>query len=458
MVKISKKRNNEEEKVYRSEGDISTSWRRKEFQNKLPENVKDLLNQDADYFIHQSLSTPCLNVVKKAYGAYIETMDGKKILDFHGNSVHHVGYSNPEVIKAVTEQLQELPFSVRRYTNEKVIKLAKKLSDITPRRLNRVLFCPGGTDAVEIALKLAMGYTNRYKTLSFWDAFHGASFGSISVGGEALFRADLPLLPGGSHVFPPDCYRCPYGFACREDCNLDCALIVRETLEKENDIAAFVGETIRSMPYVPPDGFWKIVREACDDFGAVLIIDLIPQCLGKTGRMFPTEHYDLEPDIMVLGKGLGGGVFPFAGVIADNKFNALKNRAVGHYTHEKSPVGAAAALATIKYIEENNLVGNAAKIGEYCIKRLEEMKESYEIIGDVRGKGLMLGIELVKDRKTKERAIDETEAIQYRCLGNGLSFKTTMGNIISLYPPLIINKEQMDNALNIIENAIKEVI
>ncbi|MBD3351898.1 MAG: aspartate aminotransferase family protein [Candidatus Lokiarchaeota archaeon] len=350
-----------------------------------------------------------------------------------------------------------MKFSPRRYTNKIAIELARKLSEITPAPLKRSLFCPGGTDAVEMALKLSMGNTNRYKILSFWDAFHGAGFGAISVGGEAIFRGQISLLPGTLHVAPPDCYRCPYGYPDKESCSLECAKMVRYVLDKEKDVAAFIGEAIRSMPYIPPTGFWKEIRSACNDFGVRLIIDAIPQCLGKTGKMFPIDHYDLIPDIMVIGKGLGGGIFPIAGIIAREGMNTLEHRAIGHYTHEKSPVGCAAALATINYIEKYNLVDNAEKQGAYALKLLNELKEKHSMIGNIRGIGLLLGIELVKDRKTKKRATEEAEKVLYRCINKGLSFKLTMGNIISLYPPLIITREQMDWAIKIIDESLSEV-
>jgi 4-aminobutyrate aminotransferase len=323
--------------------------------------------------------------------------------------------------------------------------------------LKKCLFAPGGSDAVEMAMKLSMGYTNRFKMLSFWDSFHGAGFGAISVGGEAIFRGQVSLLSGMSHVAPPDCYRCPYGQKGPDCCNLECAAMVRYILEKEGDVAAFIAEAIRSVPFIPPYAYWTEVRKACDDCGTMLIIDQIPQGLGKTGRWFSSDHYDLVPDIIVLGKALGGGILPLAAIIAREKMDVLGDRAIGHYTHEKNPVLAAAGLATIQVIEEEHLVDNSRIQGQYALKRMEEMKELHPLIGDVRGKGLVLGVELVKDRKTKERATDQAEQVLYKCLAKGLSFKITMGNVITLYPPMITTRSQMDEALNILEESINEV-
>jgi len=442
--------------MFKSEGDISTSNRRKEWWKKLPEKTKKLLEDDERHFLNQALSTPCLNVIDECQGIYIEDITGKRYMDFHGNNVHHVGYGHPRVIDAIKEQMDKLPFCVRRYTNVTAIELAKKLTKLAPGDLSKCLFCPGGTDAVEIAIKLAMGYTGRFKTISWWDSFHGASFGSISVGGEAIFRGEISLLPGTEHVPPPDCYRCPFGQPGHEECNLECAQNVRYVMEREGDVCAVIAETIRSTPYVPPPEYWKEVRKACDENDVMLIIDEIPHGLGTTGKMFTCDHYDLVPDVLVLGKSLGGGVLPIAASIAREGMDVMGHRSLGHYTHEKNPVLCAAALATIEVIEEEKLVENASKQGEYALKRLDEMKDEHKLIGDVRGKGLLMGVELVRDSR-KTRAIDEAEAVMYRCLEKGLSFKLTMGNIITLTPPLTISMGEMDGALNILDESLYEV-
>jgi 4-aminobutyrate aminotransferase len=238
---------------------------------------------------------------------------------------------------------------------------------------------------------------------------------------------------------------------------LVCANYVEYILEKEGDIAAVIAEPIRSTPYIPRPGYWQKIRQACDRHGALLIFDEIPHALGRTGKMFTFENFDTVPDIVVIGKGLGGGVFPLAAMIASEALDVAGDRAMGHYTHEKSPVGCAAALATINYIETHNLVEHSRKLGQHALERLNEIKDRYPVIGDVRGLGLFLGIELVKDRQTRERACDEAEAVMYAALSKGLSFKLTMGNIITLTPALTITRQEMDKALDIIEGCIAEV-
>jgi 4-aminobutyrate aminotransferase len=248
-----------------------------------------------------------------------------------------------------------------------------------------------------------------------------------------------------------------FGCADRGGCDLVCADYVEYILEKEGDISAVIAEPIRSTPYIPKPEYWQKIRSACDRHGALLIFDEIPHALGRTGKMFTFENFGVTPDIVVIGKGLGGGVFPLAAIIAREDLDVAGDRALGHYTHEKSPVGCAAALATIEYIENHNLVQHARHLGRSALDRLKGMMGSHRLIGDVRGLGLFLGIELVKSKKTRERACDEAESVMYAALSRGLSFKTTMGNILTLTPPLTITAEQMDRALDIIEECIAEV-
>jgi 4-aminobutyrate aminotransferase len=445
--------------IHKSEGDINISPRREKWQKKhIDAETRTLLDEDARYFLKQSLSTPCLNALRTCKRIYIEDTQGRRYMDFHGNNVHQVGFANPEVIAAVKKQLDELSFCTRRYTNRVAVDLAKKLAEIAPADLNKSLFCPGGAEAIGMAIKLARVVTGRHKTISMWDSFHGATLDAISIGGEAIFRQDIgPLLPGTEHVPPPDEYRCVFGCGDRGGCDLTCANYVEYILEKEGDIAAVVSEPIRSTPYIPKPEYWHKIRQACDRCGTLLIFDEIPHSLGRTGRMFTFENFGVVPDIVVIGKGLGGGIFPLAAMIAREDLDVAGHRALGHYTHEKTPVGCAAALAAINYIERHHLVAHARNLGKHSLKRLQEMKERHPLIGDVRGLGLFLGLELVKDRQTRARAADEAEAIMYAALARGLSFKLTMGNIIALTPALTITREEMDQALDIIEDCITEV-
>jgi 4-aminobutyrate aminotransferase len=460
--------------VLPSEGDLNISPQRRDWtaRHLSPETQRQLA-EDARFFLHQSLSTPCLNGLAKANGAWIEDWQGRRYLDFHGNNVHQVGFGHPRVIAAIKQQLDELPFCTRRYTCDPAIALAKKLTELAPGDLNRVLFAPGGTSAIGMALKLARIATGRFKFVSMWDSFHGASLDAISVGGEALFRQGIgPLLAGCEHVPPPDHRHCP--FKCGAACNLACADYIEYVLEKEGDVAAVIGETVRCTPFIPPSDYWKRVRAACDKHGALLVLDEIPTALGRTGRMFACEHYDVVPDMLVLGKGLGGGVFPLAALLAREKLNVAATTSVGHYTHEKNPVACAAGLATLAVIAEEKLVQHAAHLGARALSQLRELSSRHSLIGEVRGLGLLLGVELARHRGVETHsgahshpaeknsdawlpAVEEAGQVMYAALERGLSFKVTMGNILTLTPALTITQAEMDHAIGILDASIAQV-
>jgi len=438
-----------------AEGDVNLSPLRRAWEAEhLHAPTRELLARDSEYFLHQSLSTPCLNALAACDGIWLTDVEGRRVMDFHGNNVHQVGYGHARVIDAIKRQLDTLPFSPRRYTNAAAVALAEKLSALAPEPLSKVLFAPGGTLAVGMALKLARVATGRHKTLSLWDAFHGASLDAISIGGEALFRRDAgPLLPGAEHAPPCDPAGCV--FRCGSACNLRCAEYIEYVLDREEDIGAVVIETIRSTDVqVPPPEYYAIIRRACDRHGTLLILDEIPICLGRTGTMFAFQNYDVVPDMVVLGKGLGGGVFPMAALLARADLDVAEKRALGHYTHEKSSVGCAAALATLEVIEDERLLERSRTLGARAMERLRELQRRHPLVAEVRGIGLLLGIELRRDGRP---APHEAEQVMYRCLARGLSFKVGQGNVLTLSPPLIIAPQELEDALDIVDAALSEV-
>jgi 4-aminobutyrate aminotransferase len=443
---------------FRSEGDVNTTPARQTWNASMDdERTQALLKRDSEVFLHQAMSTPCLDTLEAAEGIYIQDATGKKYMDFHGNNVHQLGYGHPHVIKRVQEQIAKLPFSPRRFTNETAIECAEKLTQICGGELNRVLFAPGGTSAVGMALKLARHITGNYKVVSLWDSFHGASLDAISVGGEACFRQGMgPLMAGVERIPPAVSYRGAFPVADGSDVHY--ADYLEYVIEKEGGVGAFIAEAVRNTDVqVPSKAYWKRIREICDKHNVMLIIDDIPNGMGRSGEWFTYQAYDIEPDMLCIGKGLGGGLVPIAAMVTKGKYNTAEQISMGHYTHEKSPIGCAAALATMEAIEQDGLLDKAKADSQFMREKLLEMKAKYPVIGDVRGIGMLWGIELVTDHESKSRAYDEAEAVLYQCLNNGVSFKVSQGNVIQLSPPLIITREQLTEALAIFEEAIAKV-
>ena len=439
----------------RAEGDVNLSPRRSAWSDQyIDDETAQLLADDARYFLHQSLSTPCLNAIRGSKGIYLEDLQGREIMDFHGNSVHQVGHGHPRVIEAIKQQLDQIPFCPRRYTNQVAVDLARRLIDLAPDGLNKVLFAPGGTLAIGMALKLARYATGRHKTVSMWDSFHGASLDAISIGGEALFRKDVgPLLPGTEHIPPPTRGQCR--FNCDDEEHSGCIDYLDYVFDMQGDVAALIAEPMRwTTVELPPPGYWRRVREICDKHAVLLIFDEIPSALGRTGKMFVCEHFNVTPDMLVIGKGLGGGVFPMAALIAREELDIVGDRALGHYTHEKSSVGCAAALATLDCIEEEDLIENSRTLGQHALKRLIEMQSELPLIHEVRGLGLHLGLEL---RRNGNPASDEADAVLYHSLSRGLSYKVGGGCVLTLSPPMTITQDQLDHALDIVEQGIRSV-
>lgn len=437
------------------QGDNNISALRKAYTQSLDDSTRHWINEDAKYFLHQALSTPVMNVLSKTSGAYIYDLSGNKYLDLHGNGVHNAGFSNPEVIAAVIQQLQnELAFTPRRYTNIPAVELAKKLVEITPAGLDRVLFCPGGSEAIEMAIALAKQVTGRWKTISYWDSYHGNGFQASSVGGEEHFtNGQGPMVPGAFHIEFPNYYRNPWGFTDTKAIDEEYIRQLTNILKRNPDIAAIIAEPISATPVVPSPYYWERIREICDEYGILLIFDEIIEGFGRTGKWFASGHY-VTPDVLVLGKSLGGGILPLAGIVTKEKYNILRHRSIGHFTHEKNPLSCTAGLAAINYIEKNNLVEDSATLGDYLIAELNKLKQRFPVIGNVAGKGLHIGVDLVKDNTTKERADEEAEKVMYHCLNNGVAFKVIEGNIITMRPSLVITKDDCDKIISALADGL----
>ena len=443
----------------REQGDVNnTDVRKRYWDRNLSDAAKELMDRDAKVFIHQNLSTPVLNALSKTDGIYVYDMDGKKYVDMHGNGVHNAGFNNDYIIGKMIKAMQDkTTFTPRRYTNRQAIEFAEKLISVAPEGLTRVLFCPGGSEAIEMAAVLAKQITGKWKTISFWDSYHGNGFQASSLGGEELFKGgNGPMVPGALHVEFPNYYRNPWGFTTQEEVDNEILRQMEILFEKEGEIACVLGEPITSTPIIPSKNFWLKVKKLCEKHGALLIFDEVIEGFGRTGKFFACEHF-VTPDILVLGKSIGGGIVPFAGIITREEFNVLQNRSIGHFTHEKNGLCSVAGLACIEYLLENKLVERAAATGERALSFMKEMMQRHPLIGNVDCVGLHLGIELVTDRTTKEKAVKEAEAIMYMAMERGLAFKVIEANVITMRPSLMITGDEMIWALQVIDDCLTEV-
>jgi len=404
-------------------------------------------------------------VIAKAEGAKIIDGSGKEYIDFFaGISVVNAGHCHPEIVNAAVNQAKKLVHACSYvYYVRPTIELAEKLAKITPPSLEKTFFGNSGAEAVECAIKLARKFTKKYELIALMCSFHGRTLGSLSITGQASRRKyDMgPYLSGVAFVYPPYCYRCSFG-KTYPDCDLLCARSVRDVIDYSTSkgVAAFIAEPVMGEGGIipPPPEYFKIVKETLDEYGILFIVDEVQTGFGRTGKLFAIEHYSVEPDIMTLAKGIADG-FPIGACVCREDIGNAFEPGDHLSTFGGNPISAAAALANIKVMLRDKLPEQATEKGEYLMKRLNEMKEKYPIIGDVRGKGLMIGIELVKDRAKKVPAVDETRKIRDVCREKGLLIGSggVKGCVLRLQPPLVIEKVQMDKALNILEAAIKEV-
>jgi 4-aminobutyrate aminotransferase len=442
----------------KAEGDVNLSPNRAAYQAGMVDPAaREWLDRDAAVFFRQSLSTPCLDMLTGADGARLTALGGRRLLDFHGNSVHHLGHGHPAVIRAVRRQMDALAFCPRRYTNAPAVELAELLCARSPCGPSKVLFAPGGTTAVGMALKLARAATGRFKTVSFWDSFHGASLDAVSVGGEALFRKGAgPLLPGAVHVPPPDPGNClfdPSGDCA--SCGLRCAAYIDYVMAREGDVGALVAEPLRATTVVPPPpGYWTVVRRICDRHGALLVFDETAVGLGRTGRLFACEHFGAAPDMVVLGKALGGGIMPLAALVARAGLDVAPDKALGHYTHEKNPVACAAGLAALRVILDEDLPGRAASLGGRLLAELAALGRRHGLAAPARGLGLALALPVGRPGQDPDAAAMSADRALYECLARGVSFKVSGGDVLTLTPPLTISGDDADLALSILDAAL----
>jgi 4-aminobutyrate aminotransferase / (S)-3-amino-2-methylpropionate transaminase / 5-aminovalerate transaminase len=384
--------------------------------------------------------------------------DGNEYIDFiAGIAVGSIGHCHPHYVESLKRQLERLTFGS--FTTETRARFLELLASITPAGLTRIQMFSGGSEAVEAALRLAHAATGRHEVVGFWGGFHGKTGGVLPLLGSDFKHHLGPFTPG-RHLSPyADCYRCPLRLTY-PDCGIACAEYLRDVIRHETagEIGAIVIEPMQGTAgnVIPPPGFLRAIQSIAKEHGALLLADEMITGFGRTGSMWGADHDGVVPDIMTVGKGVGGG-YPLSCVVSTDAITAAKpwsNPSASSSSYGGSPLASAAGLASLEVILKEDLVANAERVGRVMLRRLEELKEKHRCVGEVRGKGLMLGIELVRDRATKaplDRTV--TQALYQECLRRGLAAMTYAPSV-RLNPPLTIREEQALAGLAILDEAL----
>ena len=404
-------------------------------------------------------------VVESGKGCIIRDVDGNEYIDFNSGLVcMNVGHNHPKVIEALKKQLEKfLHYSNTDFYYREVVDLAERLCEITPGNFEKkVYYGNSGTEAVEAAIKLAKWHTRKPQFIGFVSAFHGRTIGSLSFTASKPVqrRYFFPLMSGVTHVSYPYCYRCPFKQTF-PDCNYWCIDFIDEyVLQKyipPEEVAAILFEPIQGEGgyIVPPDGYFQRLKKLADKYGILLIDDEVQAGMGRTGRWFAIEHWEVEPDIICMAKALASGL-PLGATVARAKIMDWEGGSHAS-TFGGNPLSCVAAMAVIDIIKEQNLLENATRQGNYIMKRLRELAEQSKIIGEVRGKGLMIGVEIVEDKNSKKPAPNLAKEIMMRSWKRGVAIITCGVSTLRIAPPLIITRELVDAAMEIVEDAIREV-
>jgi len=404
-------------------------------------------------------------VIESGKGCVLRDVDGNEYIDFNSGLVClNVGHCHPKVIDAVKKQADRyLHYSITDFLYREVVDLAEKLGEITPGKYaKKVFFGNSGAEAIEGAAKLAKWHMRRPRFIAFISAFHGRTLGAVSFTASkpVQMRYFFPMVPGVTHVPYPYCYRCPYKMT-HPDCNFWCVDFIDEyVLQKyvpPEEAAAFVFEPIQGEGgyVVPPEGYFQRLKKLADKYGILMVDDEVQAGMGRTGKWCAIEHWGVEPDIVCLAKSIAAGM-PLSAIVANAKIMDWEGGTHAS-TFGGNPVSCAAALAVIDVTKSDKLLENAAQQGAYIIKRLNELKSESEIVGDVRGKGLMIGVEIVEDKKSKKIAAEKANEIMMRAWRRGIALITCGKSTIRIAPPLVITRELVDSALDILTSAVKEV-
>lgn len=432
------------------------------------ESKDQLVQRDEKYVVHGGGYSPFILVEGK--GAVVKDIDGKEYIDCIAGAAGTawVGHANPFVIEAVKKNFHTLGIYGLGNVNLERIKLAEKLATILPKGINKLFVGIGGTDAISTALKAAHMITGKREAIGLYFSYHGFSMDLISLGGACVaapeLKKALPIMPGYRQIPPPYCYRYPCGKQY-PDCDFECARALESAIKNgsHNDVAAFIMEPIlgnSGMIMPPSKEYGKIIRETCDKYGILIIADEVQTCLGRTGHMWGCETVGLDPDIICMGKGFGGGLPVSATVFREDLLSRdlMRDRWWQAFSGSGAPILCAAARAVVDFVVREDAPGKAKKMGEHVGTRLKELQKSYDIVGDVRGAGLYFGMELVKDRKSKTPATEEAAKIGSECLENGVIVETYPWlNYVHVKPSFVITQAQADAVVDTLDAAIGTV-
>lgn len=397
-------------------------------------------------------------------GMYVWDVEGKKYLDFFGGILTtSVGHNRPEVTQAAQKQTEKIIHSSTLYPNEAHVHLAEKIADLTPGKLQVSFFTTSGTDADETAIFLAKGHTGNQEVIALRHGYSGRSAMGMSLTGQSTWRIGGTHVAGIKHALNPYCFRCPLKMTY-PSCGVACAEDVAETIKTTTSghIAAFIAEPIQGVGgfITPPPEYFKIVKEIVQHYGGLFIADEVQTGFGRTGdKWFGIEHWDVEPDIMTMAKGIANG-FPLGNTITTPEIaESTRGAGLSLSTFGGNPVSCAASSAAIDVLEKEATPTHVAKMGKMLRTGLEKLKEKYVVIGDVRGMGLMQGIELVADRQSKEPSPDATKQLfeATRELGLLIGKGGLYGNVIRISPPMVATEEDVAIALDILDKAFKKV-
>ncbi|MGQ9696315.1 MAG: aminotransferase family protein [Thermodesulfobacteriota bacterium] len=437
-------------------------------------SAEEIRKLETEYVLYPWVAQKGLNpvVMDHAKGNYFYDLAGKKYLDFSSMFVFsNLGHADERVVQAISAQVAKLPTAASPFATEPKARLAKLLAEITPGDIKKTFFSTSGAEANEGAIKIARMATGKEKIIARYRSYHGSTFGAMALSNDYRNWACEPSIPSVLHCLDPYCYRCPFGLKY-PGCDLQCAQHVEEIVKFEGGakrVAGFIAETIVGANgiIVPPDGYWQKIREICNRYEMLMMCDEVMVGFGRTGKWFAIEHWGVVPDVITMAKGITSGYVPLgatsvrAGVAQAFEMNPWVH---GH-TYSGHTLAMAAGIATIEAYKESDLINRSAQLGEYLLQKAWELQDKHPSIGDVRGKGLFVGMELVKNRKTKEPLHDPfVEGVRpptakmkvlAAAMKEGVYCLPGSASVIMLAPPLTITKEEIDFALGVFDKALK---